>query len=71
MNIGWAMQQIRNGDKVARAEWKGRGIWIILKDSSEGEPYIYLQRTQASSVRWSLPWQPVQEDIIADDWELA
>lgn len=28
--IGWAVKQMRNGDKVRRAGWNGKGMFIVI-----------------------------------------
>lgn len=36
MNFGQAVEALKNGDKVARSGWNGRGMWIALM------PALYL-----------------------------
>ena len=31
--IGWAVEQMRNGLKVRRRGWNGKGMWIVLMPS--------------------------------------
>ncbi len=44
-NFGWALQQLKQGNKVAREGWNGKGMFIILVPSSPnikpvaGTPY--------------------------------
>lgn len=35
-NFGWAIEQLKIGNKVARAGWNGKGMWIVLM------PALYL-----------------------------
>jgi hypothetical protein len=43
--FGWAIDKLKNGDKVARQGWNGKGMWLILVPGSEnikpvaGTPY--------------------------------
>jgi hypothetical protein len=34
-SIGWAIEQIRNGERVCRRGWNGKGMWIAY---SPGRP---------------------------------
>jgi len=33
MNFGEALIELKNGNKVARAGWNGRGMWIVMMPS--------------------------------------
>ena len=37
--IGWAIKQMRNGDKVRRAGWNGKGMFIVLMPAMYLPPY--------------------------------
>lgn len=44
MNFGEAIQALKDGEKVARQGWNGKGMWLILVPGSkvalrEGTPY--------------------------------
>jgi hypothetical protein len=44
MNFGEAIEQLKQGKKLARMGWNGRGMWIILVPGSDvqvraGTPY--------------------------------
>lgn len=32
--IGWAVKQLRNGTRVRRAGWNGKGMWLMLVTGS-------------------------------------
>lgn len=70
-DIGWAVDQLRMGDKVRRAGWNSKDIWLELQvpdaKSKMTLPYVYL--TTASDGR--VPWTCSQTDLLADDWEIA
>ena len=44
--IGWAVKQLRNGDKVQRIGWNGKGLWLELQIPDENSkmtlPYVYI-----------------------------
>jgi hypothetical protein len=69
MNIGQAVQALREGARVARAGWNGKGMWVALRmpqDSAETEPYVYL-----STSEHTYPWNCSQADLMADDWTIV
>lgn len=52
MNFGQAIEALKQGHKVARTGWNGKGMWLILVQGQkevqlrEGTPYYeHLQRT--------------------------
>jgi len=70
-DIGWAVKQLWNGDKVRRPGWNGRGMWISMRMPSEHSdmtvPYVYMKTADGQYV----PWFCSQSDLLATDWELA
>lgn len=69
--IGWAIKQMHDGSKVARAGWNGRGMWLALQVPDAGSkmtlPYIYMSTVTGDLV----PWLASQTDILAIDWDVA
>jgi hypothetical protein len=69
--IGWAVKQMHNGDKVRRAGWNGKGMWLELQTpdahSKMTLPYVYMSTAQGDLV----PWLCSQTDLLATDWETA
>jgi hypothetical protein len=69
--FGWALKQLRNGDRVARSGWNGKGMWLALQvpdaQSKMTLPYIYMSTAQGDLV----PWLASQTDILAIDWEVV
>ena len=69
--IGWAVNQMQNGAKIARAGWNGKGMWIALQvpdaNSEMGHPYCYISGVGGVLV----PWTPSQTDLLAYDWEIV
>lgn len=68
-SIGWAINQLRNGDGVFRRGWNGKGQHLTLQvpdaNSKMSLPYIYITTVQGDKV----PWLASQTDILATDWE--
>lgn len=71
MNFSKALECLRNGAKVARSGWNGRGMWLALQvpdaHSKMTLPYIYMSTVTADLV----PWLASQTDILADDWSVV
>lgn len=69
--IGWAVKQMRNGSKVARAGWNGKNMWVALQmpdaNSKMTLSYVYMKTVTDDLV----PWLCSQSDLLADDWEVV
>jgi hypothetical protein len=70
-DFGWAIRRLRDGCRVRREGWNGKGMWVELQPIGEDQPmdhpYIFM-----SDVNGKLfPWNPNQLDMLADDWEHA
>jgi hypothetical protein len=71
-DIGWTVKQMRNGDRVRRAGWNGKGMWLELFQPSVDAhvmtlPYVFMSTVQGDLV----PWLCSQTDLLATDWEIA
>jgi hypothetical protein len=70
-NFGVALTELKNGQRVARAGWNGKGMWIALQvpdaNSKMGLPYLYMSTVDGKLV----PWLASQTDMLAEDWELV
>ena len=68
MNFGQAIETIKNGKKVARKGWNGKGMYLELqvpdKYSKMSLPYIYMFTADNHLV----PWLASQTDILSEDW---
>lgn len=83
MNIGWAVENLKAGERVCRRGWNGKGMWLgyvpghawnitDVEDvpSLEGTRYC-LSFVMMSVVGGDLvPWLCSQTDLLAEDWEL-
>ena len=71
MDFGEAIKELRNGKKVCRSGWNGKGMWLCLqvpdKHSKMTLPYIYMYTADKSQV----PWVASQTDILAVDWQVV
>ena len=68
MQIGQAIEALREGQHVTRSGWNGKDRWLGLQEpdseSAMTLPYIYIKTVQNDFV----PWLASQTDILADDW---
>lgn len=49
-DIGWLLKMLREGKRMARAGWNGKGMWIVLQDGyPEGIP-INQNTAQATGI---------------------
>lgn len=67
-DFGWAMNQLRNGHKISRKGWNGKGMWLKIQrpdfNSKMSRPYVYLKTADNQLV----PWTPSQIDLFECDW---
>lgn len=66
-----ALKHIKNGCRVARSGWNGKGMWAALQRPDAGSkmtlPYIYMKTAKGEYA----PWTPTQCDIMAEDWVIV
>ena len=71
MNFGDAIVALKEGKRVSRAGWNGKGMWLGLQvpdtHSKMTLPYIYMKTAQDDLV----PWLASQTDMLAEDWGLV
>lgn len=69
MNFSYALNYLKQGKKVRRSGWNGKGMWLGLQKpdlySKMTLPYIYMYTADQHFV----PWLASQTDILSDDWE--
>ena len=69
-SFGSALLSLKNGERVAREGWngRGRGMWLELQrpdaHSKMTLPYIYMKTVTGDLV----PWLASQTDVLAEDW---
>jgi len=68
MDFGWAIERLKQGSKVYRTGWNGKGMYLELQKpdthSKMTLPYIYIKTIQGDLV----PWLASQTDMLAEDW---
>ena len=69
MNFGCALKCLKRGEKVYRAGWNGKGMWLELQlpdaNSKMTLPYIYINYPAPEA---RVPWLASQTDVLAEDW---
>lgn len=82
MDIGQAVSALREGSRVGRAGWNGKGMWLALvfNHNASGEvetkdevyeavlaDYVVMRTADDRIV----PWLCSQTDLLAMDWEVV
>lgn len=79
MGFGGAIMALKNGQRVSRKGWNGKGMWLMLCANVEGtftletglnckvRDYIYMKTANDELV----PWTASQSDVLAEDWEVV
>lgn len=87
MTFGLAIEALKQGHKVARSGWNGKGMWLVLvhpKDDLTEHRREYAIFGMTSEVGPCLPWIGMktadnkfvpwlasQTDILAEDWGIV
>lgn len=63
-----ALCYLKEGRRVQRAGWNGKGMWLELQVPDEyskmRRPYIFMSPIDGELV----PWVASQTDLLAEDW---
>ena len=66
--FGWALNKLKEGDRVARWGWNGKDMYLELQIPDENskmkQSYIYIYPVGGGFI----PWVASQSDLLADDW---
>ena len=57
-NFGWAIEQLRAGQRVARKGWNGKGMWLCLMPGVTIPEGLVNGRTKGFWPQGDLPCQP-------------
>lgn len=78
-SFGGALEALKNGGRVYRRGWNGKGIFLELQTPDENSkmtaPYIYINSVglitgNSEAPKVIIPWLASQTDMLADDWEV-
>lgn len=71
MKFGEAIEALKEGQKVAREGWNGKGMWLELQRPDEHSkmtlPYIYM----FTACKNRVPWLASQTDVLSEDWVIV
>jgi hypothetical protein len=75
LNFGQALEALKNGRRVARAGWNGKGMWLLLQipdaNSKMTLPYVYIEYPVGHPAYPNgsrVPWLASQTDMLSEDW---
>lgn len=86
MDFGQALEVVKNGGKVCRHGWNGRGMFIFLVPGStfqvsrppllgiypEGTTINYHAHIDMRTADGTIvPWLASQTDLLSEDWEIV
>lgn len=86
LSFGLAIEAMKQGRRVARAGWNGKGMWLCLVEYSCNEApeehphYHHHGVADVTGLPWIgmktaddhfVPWLASQTDMLADDWVLV
>ena len=75
MDFGKALENLKNGHRVCREGWNGKGMWLLMQRPDENSkmtlPYIYIEYPVGHAAYPNgsrVPWLASQTDMFSDDW---
>ncbi|MDD2307760.1 MAG: DUF2829 domain-containing protein [Prolixibacteraceae bacterium] len=83
-SFGWAIDRLKDGAKVSRRGWNGKGMFLFLVQGStfkvnrppllgiypEGTEINYRSHIDMKTAdNQIVPWVASQSDMLAEDWE--
>ena len=66
-SFGWALNRLKHGRHVARHNWNGKGMFLVMEPPSDlvTQPYIGIWNARG---KFQPGWTASQEDMLATDW---
>jgi hypothetical protein len=79
VNFGQALESLKDGERVARSGWNGKGMWLhLVQENAAGlrdlrdqqfKTRAYIEMKDATDMY--VPWLASQTDMLAEDWEIV
>lgn len=81
MNFGEAIEVMKNGGRVARKGWNGKGMFLFLATGKEFESQnfgdslpeivqdVICMKTAQDTI--CIGWLASQADMLSDDWKIV
>jgi hypothetical protein len=74
MNFGQAIEALKEGERVARKGWNGKGMWLTLIHAGNAIHRGYDMQDcigmKTASNDMQPGWLASQADMLAEDWEM-
>ena len=76
LTFGDTLIYLKEGKKVTRSGWNGKGLWLELQTPDENSkmtlPYIFINYPSDAKTtpNAKVPWLASQTDMLAEDWEV-
>lgn len=79
LTFGDAIERLKRGQRVARAGWNGKGMWVRQVDLYNDREFS-VREARVSHGTWRpflvikstdnelMPWLASQADVLAEDW---
>jgi hypothetical protein len=71
MNFSEALAAIKDGKKLTRSGWNGKGMYVAAQfpdaNSANTKPYIYIVPVGGGRC----PWVAAHSDLFAEDWGIV
>lgn len=79
MNFGQAIEAMKQGKKVARIGWNGKGMYLYLADGKllteeigDGSyPFTDTVVMKTADNKYCIGWLASQTDMLAEDWHIV
>lgn len=75
MNFGQAIEGLKEGKKVARKGWNGKGMYLTLIPAGnamwQGYPMQDCIGMKTADHKMQPGWLASQTDMLAEDWEVV
>ncbi len=77
MDFSEAFYFAKQGEKIARTGWNGKGLTVQVqypdKHSKMSVPYMYISYPEDAKCNSGLnaPWVPSVSDLFAEDWTIV
>lgn len=68
MEIGQAAAALKQGKRIARAGWNGKGMYLYLQQTQAPWLSFVVMKTVQDTL---VPWLCSQTDLLAEDWEIV
>ncbi|MEM9579078.1 MAG: DUF2829 domain-containing protein [Pseudomonadota bacterium] len=83
MNFGHALQALKDGHRVARAGWNGKGMWLrLIEPYDQGDQFSVTELPDMDGTLTAHPWMKTADgklvpwlcsltDMMAEDWQIV